>query len=255
MRADVPSRTSGASGASGLSDASGMSGGSLARRTDALAAELLRWCADRGLKIACAESLTGGLLADAFVRVPGASAVFLGSAVTYDLHAKAKVLGVDAALLACEGAVHPQVARSMAYGAAALYAQPAYGYGDEVVGLSTTGVAGPGPDGDKPAGLVYAGFSLPASFAAGASGDMSDGRWSDGGLCGGMLIDGMLFDEGRPASVSRPSSATGSREPAPSRLTCAVELRLHGSREEVRRLTVLRVLQNLSRFTARANAL
>ena len=274
MRADVPARASGtpsacvpdpcgtsgagtraAAGEPSVYDESGMSCESLIGRTDALAAELLRWCAGHGLKIACAESLTGGLLADAFVRVPGASAVFLGSAVTYDLHAKAKVLGVDAALLAREGAVHPQVARSMAYGAAALYAQPAYGYGDAVVGLSTTGVAGPGPDGDKPAGLVYAGFSLPASFAAGLSGNGNagntfDGCPSDGGPCGGGPFADMLFDGDREASARRPPSAADFRDASPSRLTCAVELRLHGSREGVRRLAVLRVLQNLSRFTA-----
>ncbi len=116
------------------------------------------------MRIAAAESLTGGLLADAFVRIPGASRVFLGSAVTYDIAAKASVLGVDADLLRREGAVHPDVARQMALGTARLYDQPAYGR--RVIGLSTTGVAGPGPDGDKPAGLVYAGFSVP-SFDAG----------------------------------------------------------------------------------------
>ncbi len=112
--------------------------------------------------IAAAESLTGGLLADAFVRVPGASKVFLGSAVTYDIRAKASILGVDSDLLHSQGAVHPEVARQMAFGAARLYAQSEYG--DRVFGLSTTGVAGPGPDGDKPAGLVYVGFSIPAGF-------------------------------------------------------------------------------------------
>lgn len=129
---------------------------------DALAAEILHWCETRGLKIACAESLTGGLLADALVRIPGASRVLLGAAVTYDIRAKASVLGVDRELLEREGAVHPEVARQMARGTAALYAQPEYG--DTIIGLSTTGVAGPGPDGDKPAGLVYIGVSLPSAI-------------------------------------------------------------------------------------------
>lgn len=129
---------------------------------DGLAASLLAWCAERDVKIACAESLTGGLLADAFVRIPGASKTFLGSAVTYDIAAKASVLGVDRALLAARGAVDPQVAEQMATGAAALFDQTEYN--GRIIGLSTTGVAGPGPDGDKPAGLVYSGVSFPTIF-------------------------------------------------------------------------------------------
>lgn len=126
---------------------------------DDQAAAILEWCRERDVKIACAESLTGGLLADAFVRIPGASQVFLGSAVTYDIHAKASVLGVDAELLRREGAVHPQVAIEMAQRTAQLFSQSEYR--SRIIGLSTTGVAGPGPDGGKPAGLVYIGVSFP----------------------------------------------------------------------------------------------
>lgn len=114
---------------------------------DSLAAGILKICEANNTKIACAESLTGGLLADAFVRIPGASNVLLGSAVTYDINAKASILHVDKALLDREGAVHPEVARQMAVGTARLYSQPEYG--DRIIGLSTTGVAGPGPDGDQ----------------------------------------------------------------------------------------------------------
>lgn len=88
--------------------------------------------------------------------------MLLGSAVTYDINAKASILHVDKALLDREGAVHPEVARQMAVGTARLYSQPEYG--DRIIGLSTTGVAGPGPDGDKPAGLVYVGLRIPASL-------------------------------------------------------------------------------------------
>lgn len=167
-------------------------------RTDELAARILRYLHGRGCRLAAAESLTGGLLADAFVRIPGASEVFLGSAVTYDIRAKASLLGVDAELLRREGAVHPEVARQMAQGTARLYTQSEDG--DIVVGMSTTGVAGPGPDGDKPAGLVYIGLSLP----------------------------GVLTRDGQ-------------------RLTVAHELRLEGGREEVRRATVLRLLEEMLR--------
>lgn len=128
---------------------------------DELAARVLGVCLDEGWYIAAAESLTGGLLADAFVRIPGASRVFLGSAVTYDIAAKAAILGVDKTLLDKEGAVHPLVARQMAVAAARLYETREELTG-RVIGLATTGVAGPGPDGDKPAGLVYIAISIPA---------------------------------------------------------------------------------------------
>ncbi len=133
------------------------------------AACLIRLCVREGWHIACAESLTGGLLADAFVRVPGASRAFLGSAVTYHLGAKRHLLDVDGALLDHVGAVDARVARQMAEGAAVAYA-PALlpldgpdGAGDPstILALSTTGVAGPDSDGFKPVGLVYIGLLVP----------------------------------------------------------------------------------------------
>lgn len=133
----------------------------LRMQCDELAERIEATCRTRGLFVCCAESLTGGLLADAFVRIPGASDVFLGSAVTYAIAAKAHILGVDSGLLEREGAVHPDVAKQMAVGAVAAYSVPAARRG-RVLGLSTTGVAGPGPDGDKPAGLVYVGFAVPS---------------------------------------------------------------------------------------------
>lgn len=167
---------------------------------DALAVSVLEAARSKGWKIAAAESLTAGLLADAFVRIPGASDVFLGSVVTYDINAKASVLGVNADLLRTEGAVHPEVARQMAFCAARCYDQPQYD--GRVLGLSTTGVAGPGPDGGKPAGLVYVGVSLPAC------------------------------------------TANDSRE------TVAVKLRLSGTREEIRHLSVLNILKAVTKLTS-----
>ena len=130
--------------------------------TDQVVQRILEFCGRTNARVATAESLTGGLLADAFVRVPGASRVFLGSAVTYDIRAKHTILHVDATLLERHGAVHPEVARQMAIGARQLYAQPEYR--DRVFSLSTTGVAGPGPDRGQPAGLVYVGFAIPRAF-------------------------------------------------------------------------------------------
>ncbi|NEG54454.1 CinA family protein [Bifidobacterium platyrrhinorum] len=193
---------------------------------DTFAAAILKTCESHGLRIACAESLTAGLLADAFVRIPGASNVFLGSAVTYDIRAKASILGVDRALLAREGAVHPEVARQMAVLAARLYAQPEDG--DTVIGLSTTGVAGPGPDGDKPAGLVYVGISLPRSAAVVAP-DPGE-TW---------------IGAETPIGTVRVDAVDGD-----GRRTIVVELRLDGTRQQVRERTVLRLLQNVSQFTS-----
>lgn len=77
-------------------------------RCDDMAARILRFCEAHDVKIVAAESLTGGLLADAFVRVPGASRVFLGSAVTYDIRAKASILGSTAVCWNAKGPCIPK---------------------------------------------------------------------------------------------------------------------------------------------------
>lgn len=103
----------------------------------------------KGVTLGCAESLTGGLVASALVEVPGASAVFKGSIVAYDLMVKHDLLGVSAGLLAEKGAVNADVASAMAEGA-----QRALGVDFAV---ATTGVAGPDSDpvsGVKP-GLFF----------------------------------------------------------------------------------------------------
>ncbi|MBK4347604.1 CinA family protein [Lacisediminihabitans changchengi] len=112
---------------------------------------------DRGMTMALAESLTGGLLVAELIAVPGASHVVRGGVVAYDTAIKQTVLGVDADLLAEHGPVHPEVARQMADRVRTVLAvngKPAD------VGLSTTGVAGPGAQGEHPAGTVYVGFAL-----------------------------------------------------------------------------------------------
>ena len=141
--------------------------------TDFFASKILDFCVNNSLHISCAESLTGGLLADSFVNIPGASKVFLGSAVTYDIREKSKILGVDCDLLKTCGAVEPSVAKQMAFGCARLYSGAKWQYDCTdsskdvdsadfpVIGLSTTGVAGPGPDGLKPQGLAYVGIFIP----------------------------------------------------------------------------------------------
>lgn len=100
-----------------------------------------------GSTVAVAESLTGGLLAAELVDAPGASSTFRGSVTAYATDLKASVLGVDAGLLAAEGAVHPQVALEMAEGVRRLMGA--------VYGVATTGVAGPDPQDGKPVGTVH----------------------------------------------------------------------------------------------------
>ncbi len=103
--------------------------------------------ADAGLTLAVAESLTGGLLADAVVSVPGASVVFLGGVVTYATASKSSVLGVPEALLAARGAPDPEVARAMAHGVRQLFGAS--------FAAATTGVAGPDPQDGKAPGTVF----------------------------------------------------------------------------------------------------
>lgn len=105
-----------------------------------------------GRSVAVAESLTGGAVLAELVRVPGASAVVRGGVVAYDTALKQSLLGVDAALLAAHGPVHPAVAAAMAEGVRAV---AAVGGHPADLGVATTGVAGPDAQGEAPVGLVY----------------------------------------------------------------------------------------------------
>jgi len=108
----------------------------------------------RGLRLACAESCTGGLMGHLLTNVPGSSDYFWGSAVTYANAAKERVLGVNPATLARHGAVSAEVAAEMAQGARRLFAVD--------VAVAITGIAGPGGGSPgKPVGLVYVHLSAP----------------------------------------------------------------------------------------------
>lgn len=100
-----------------------------------------------GLSLACAESLTGGLVCAALTAVPGASTVLRGGVVAYTVEAKERVLGVDADLLERCGPVHADTARAMARAATVLFGAD--------FGVSTTGVAGPEPHGGHSVGTVF----------------------------------------------------------------------------------------------------
>jgi len=119
-------------------------------------AEVIQRLTSRGLTIAVAESLTGGLLVAELIRTPGASAVVNGGVVAYNTALKHSVLGVDAELLAERGAVDPEVAEQMASGVRSALAVEGRAAD---IGISTTGVAGPEPQDGKPVGTVYLGFA------------------------------------------------------------------------------------------------
>jgi len=122
-----------------------------------VASQLIAELTRRHLTLAVAESLTGGLLVAEFVAVPGASDVLLGGVVAYNTELKHSILGVDAGLLAAHGAVHPEVASQMASGvreALSVAGHPAD------IGISTTGVAGPGPSDGHTEGTAFVAVSM-----------------------------------------------------------------------------------------------
>ena len=113
--------------------------------------EMLR---ERDLRVGAAESLTGGLVGVEMTKAAGASEVFLGSLVVYDVEAKHRVAQVDRAILDGPGPVSEEAAAALAEGAARVLGAD--------LGLSTTGVAGPEPHDGEPVGTVFVGASLGA---------------------------------------------------------------------------------------------
>jgi competence/damage-inducible protein CinA-like protein len=100
-----------------------------------------------GHRLGLAESCSGGLLAARITGRPGASEYLAGSVVAYSNEAKAEMLGVDPGLIERRGAVSPEVAEAMALGALERFGAD--------VGVSITGIAGPGGGSEeKPVGYV-----------------------------------------------------------------------------------------------------
>lgn len=140
--------------------------------TGRLIAEL----AARALTVAVAESLTGGALAAELTRPAGASAVVLGGVVVYATELKHTMIGVDARLLAEEGPVHPMVAEQLARG---VRQRLAVGGRRADIGVATTGVAGPDPQGGREPGTVFIAVSTDAGtvvVAPGLHGDRAQIR-------------------------------------------------------------------------------
>jgi PncC family amidohydrolase len=116
--------------------------------TPELAAGLHQALLGRGETVSCAESLTGGGVADLLSRTPGASATYVGGVVSYATRVKRDLLGVTAAQV-----VSADCAAQMATGIRDLL------HTDWAV--STTGVAGPDQQDDRPVGTVYVGVAGP----------------------------------------------------------------------------------------------
>lgn len=128
--------------------------GSETTATDA--ATLIDRLTASGRTIACAESLTGGLLAATLVDVPGASNAFLGGIVAYATELKRALVDVDAHLLERRGPVDAEVAEQLADHVRALCA---VGGRPADLGIGTTGVAGPDPQDGHPPGTVFVGIA------------------------------------------------------------------------------------------------
>jgi PncC family amidohydrolase len=112
----------------------------------------------KGLVVATAESCTGGLIGHRITNIPGSSDYYLGSVTAYANEAKERLLGVRHENLASYGAVSRETALEMASGIRRALS------GDfplnRVIGISTTGIAGPGGEmPGKPVGLVWIGMS------------------------------------------------------------------------------------------------
>lgn len=113
--------------------------------------QLLR---ERGLKLATAESCTGGLIADRITDVPGSSDYFIGGIVAYAYEAKVALLEVSWETLQAHGAVSRETVLEMARGA-----RKALGVD---IAVSVSGIAGPGGGlPDKPVGTTWFGLSTP----------------------------------------------------------------------------------------------
>ena len=115
------------------------------------AGELVTIAGFEGITVGFAESLTGGLISSSVVAIPGASAVFKGSVVSYTNEIKENVLGVPADIISTHTEVSAECAKAMAEGAMSVLGVD--------LAVSVTGIAGPtGELPGKPVGTVYMGY-------------------------------------------------------------------------------------------------
>lgn len=116
------------------------------------AAELGQWLSERNLRIATAESCTGGGIGYAISAIAGSSDWFDGGVISYSNAVKQQQLGVPSTILAAHGAVSAPTAEAMAVGVRQLMSTD--------IGIAVTGIAGPGgASPGKPTGLVWFGLA------------------------------------------------------------------------------------------------
>ncbi|MCC7118143.1 MAG: CinA family protein [Anaerolineales bacterium] len=117
--------------------------------------QIARLLRARSLKLATAESCTGGLIADRITNLPGSSEYFMGGVVAYAYEAKVAILGVSWETLNSVGAVSREVVIQMARGARSIF--------NVEIAVSVSGIAGPGGGTpEKPVGTTWVGLSTPS---------------------------------------------------------------------------------------------
>ncbi len=166
------------------------------------AATLQALCLAAGLRVATAESCTGGLVAHLLTEVAGASGYFRGGIVAYANEAKIRLCGVDPALIEAHGAVSAQVARAMAVGVRERLGAD--------LGCAVTGIAGPeGGTPAKPVGLTYVAVADPRETTVRRvlwTGDRHENKRASAELALELLIEraSALSGEGGPRSEAGP---------------------------------------------------
>ena len=119
---------------------------------DCIEESVIKLLREKGMTFSAAESCTGGDVARRFTDMPGASAFFKGGVVTYTNEAKAKLLGIDPALIEEKGAVSYEVAKVMAENVRSLLGTD--------IGVGVTGLAGPDGDGVHEVGTVFVSLAV-----------------------------------------------------------------------------------------------
>jgi len=142
--------------------------------TEPIEFKLGRLLRQKELKLAVAESCTGGLVSDRITNIPGSSDYFIGGIVAYAYEAKVKLLDVSWDTLTAYGAVSRQVVLEMARGVCRAL--------ETELGVSVSGIAGPGGEtADKPVGTTWIGLSTP------------DGEWARGFCWNGDRLQNKSF--------------------------------------------------------------
>jgi nicotinamide-nucleotide amidase len=161
---------------------------------DDMASIVLSMCAERGATVSVAESCSGGLLGSRFTSIPGSSAIFQGGVISYSNESKVRDLSVDERTIQEFGAVSEETARAMASGTRQRFGT--------TIGLSITGVAGPGGGTpEKPVGTVWVAVDIAGDVQAARAtmpGDRNEMRYRSTQL---------VLDRLRRALLSLPASA------------------------------------------------